>query len=703
VPPSLLIGYHTNNHNEPVTIDLRGLLHHTLIVGQSGSGKSFFVARLVEEILTRTRARVVVLDPNGDFSASSNVSDVIWNSHGDVFNKLAGLSSTLTLSPLEERDAFAQAWSRPRFVYLQGDHRSTPQNLLSQSRVVKVRLYLHWDDLGDERHFLLQADARVHPKVALGLAACQERLEDLRRNQTEGSIYPDLGGLIQVAEAFANRDVALGEYDYVRSFDVDDWSAVRARLVDLQTAYKIWWPNIGRSQVNRPDGLCEFLDRPFDRGPSDAGHWDLLTLGLDSTPKADQLLSADVALSRLWLNAQRAWRSRSRPSEQGGETARSVPTFIVVDEAHNFAPAAEVDDPLRRRVADRLLQIASEGRKYGLYLILATQRPTKLHKELVPECENCCVMRIQSALEQNFASEVLGLPQTEASTAAKFTQGQGLLFGRWVKGNAAINATSAPARIQVGGGGLDDWWTQTPESVEVVDESDGLSIKLRDTVGAELRASSVPVTLVELANRVMAAFPGTVGPEGDWLETGSFKNLLKAIEIDDLRFLTTPPGFAYLQDRHDPKVVEHKEHGGLRRDVHDETGVPLLSDTQFAEIFRVLAEIVNAEGYNLGSLTANARDRLKDSAEPVPRGPINFVVKGISASGHSWRTGAAQDAGTLARAFFQNVERLVAVSGLDLNSEQKLELEAWIVGNTLLGEATQSGDVEALNSIPRAS
>lgn len=72
----MLIGTRTNDPGVAVTIDPEGLLHHTLIVGQSGSGKSFFVSRLVEEIVLNTAARVVIVDPNGDFRAISKVADV---------------------------------------------------------------------------------------------------------------------------------------------------------------------------------------------------------------------------------------------------------------------------------------------------------------------------------------------------------------------------------------------------------------------------------------------------------------------------------------------------------------------------------------------------------------------------------------------------------------------------------------------------
>jgi DNA helicase HerA-like ATPase len=48
------------------------------IVAQSGSGKSFFLGRLIEEILLQTKARVVVVDPNSFRSIALSVSKEKW-------------------------------------------------------------------------------------------------------------------------------------------------------------------------------------------------------------------------------------------------------------------------------------------------------------------------------------------------------------------------------------------------------------------------------------------------------------------------------------------------------------------------------------------------------------------------------------------------------------------------------------------------
>src|SRR5947209_6202630 len=89
----LLLGTVYGQSKRLATINPQDLLHHTLIVGQSGSGKSFLIARLIEEILLRTRARVVVIDPNGDFRRLSDPAlSTAWGSFAGSFAGLADLS-----------------------------------------------------------------------------------------------------------------------------------------------------------------------------------------------------------------------------------------------------------------------------------------------------------------------------------------------------------------------------------------------------------------------------------------------------------------------------------------------------------------------------------------------------------------------------------------------------------------------------------
>ncbi|MGE5454546.1 MAG: ATP-binding protein, partial [Methylocystaceae bacterium] len=68
-------------------------------------------------------------------------------------------------------------------------------------------------------------------------------------------------------------------------------------------------------------------------------------------------------------------RSYKDALQRGIQPPSEFPPFMVVtDEAHNFAPRGENNLPSRREIKE----IAQEGRKYGIFLILATQRPALL-------------------------------------------------------------------------------------------------------------------------------------------------------------------------------------------------------------------------------------------------------------------------------------------------------------------------------------
>ena len=127
----------------------------------------------------------------------------------------------------------------------------------------------------------------------------------------------------------------------------------------------------------------------------------------------EQRLVAQAVLATLWdLKAQR------------------VPCLLVVDEAHNILPAHS-GDPLTRLSADRAVQIAAEGRKYGLYLLCSTQQPHKVHENVVSQCDNLVLMRMNSRADiADLARFFSFVPEGLVSRATTFGMGQALVAGR---------------------------------------------------------------------------------------------------------------------------------------------------------------------------------------------------------------------------------------------------------------------------------
>jgi DNA helicase HerA-like ATPase len=157
-----------------------------------------------------------------------------------------------------------------------------------------------------------------------------------------------------------------------------------------------------------PEGtsLPEELDD--DNGPR------CLVVDLGSLPtREEQALTAGAVLERLW---------RAR--------ARRRPVAIVIDEAHNVCPA-EPDDPLNALATADAIRIAGEGRKFGLYLIVVTQRPQKVHENVLSQCDNLVLMRMNSSADLGHVERMFSfVPPGLIDRAGTFSQGEALVAGK---------------------------------------------------------------------------------------------------------------------------------------------------------------------------------------------------------------------------------------------------------------------------------
>ncbi len=465
----IILGTEFGHDDKLLSISTPDLLHHMLVVGQSGSGKSFMLARLMEEILLRTRARIVIVDPNGDFRLFSNCSnhDHFHSRFAARFGGIAKACATKGSRVLDDYDAFRAAWDSRFFQYVNahGQRKYIPDELY-EDRIRQSALFIHWEHLHEEQDFLIDTLEVEHSgKAKINMA--RRAIETYLAEEVRKGHFPQGYGLlelIKVAERFLRRDIGLEGYEYVKDLSTDDWWLVYAYLQQLYYRYEwLWWrhPAVTREYrsdayegVERKKDLLGHLLRPFGRHHA-WDEWNACIVGLDRASPDDALLAVNFALFRIWRSAQYRWRVALEDQSDD-----RVPTFVVIDEAHNFAPL-EARNNLQRRVTDKLVQIAAEGRKYGVYLVLATQRPRKLHPSVVLECENVCLLRVQSQLEQEFAEKEFAIPNDLARRIGRYGQGQALLSGRWVEGDHT-EAQIAPARAVVGGGGIPNLWMVPP-------------------------------------------------------------------------------------------------------------------------------------------------------------------------------------------------------------------------------------------------
>ncbi len=143
------------------------------------------------------------------------------------------------------------------------------------------------------------------------------------------------------------------------------------------------------------------------------------------------------------------------------QRAERIPTLVVLDEAHHICPA-ETTDPIQAVATDHAVLIAGEGRKYGIFLLVATQRPQKVHPSVVAGCESLVLLRMNSLrdvaeLETAFSH----VPEGLLRLAPGFARGEALVAGALVP--APLHLRIGGRVTPEGGGDVPSTWARPPE------------------------------------------------------------------------------------------------------------------------------------------------------------------------------------------------------------------------------------------------
>jgi hypothetical protein len=186
------------------------------------------------------------------------------------------------------------------------------------------------------------------------------------------------------------------------------------------------------------------------------------------------------------------------------------PLLVVVDEAHVFAPERASGDS---EATDAVITLATQGRKRGYALVAATQRLSKLHKDVAAELLNKLIGRTGLDVDVKRAGDELGMGKDERLTLRQLAPGTFYAYGPAIAnevtlvrtgsvqtshpeaGKIGAPAPPAPKAIQKLLSELKDLPAQAKEEARTVDD---LQRELRDT-RAQLRKleRGTPERLIE--------------------------------------------------------------------------------------------------------------------------------------------------------------------------------------------------------------
>ena len=125
------------------------------------------------------------------------------------------------------------------------------------------------------------------------------------------------------------------------------------------------------------------------------------------------------------------------------------PVFIFIEEAHNFVPPGS-----STQISQIIKKVASEGRKFGIFLVVITQRPGKIDQDVLSQCNSEIILRITNPLDQKAVLESgESISQAVIDDLPSLNVGEAILVGQFVK--VPVNVKVRTRESQEGGGDID--------------------------------------------------------------------------------------------------------------------------------------------------------------------------------------------------------------------------------------------------------
>ncbi len=144
-----------------------------------------------------------------------------------------------------------------------------------------------------------------------------------------------------------------------------------------------------------------------------------------------------------------AFRILSDIYEKVSSSEFKFPVFVFVEEAHRFIPYQA-----SARSARIIKRIAAEGRKFGVFLVVITQRPSKIHPDVLSQCNSQIIMRMTNPQDQNAIS--MSSERLSANLLADLpglNTGEAVIVGEMTR--APVMVRVKKRRLREGGSDID--------------------------------------------------------------------------------------------------------------------------------------------------------------------------------------------------------------------------------------------------------
>lgn len=380
--------------NEDISVPVDGnrfFNKHIAVIGSTGSGKSHTVAKIVQE---------AILQKEGAYDGMNNSHIIIFDIHS------------------EYKTAFPDA------NYLDINNLVLPYWLLNSDELQELFIDTEAND-HNQRNVFKEAVVENRKANFTGTAAEKEKIH------FDSKLFFDIDAVLKVARDKNEEQIDTGEV-YASGAKKGQPKLTQGSLYGRLTNF------VNRLENKIGDKRLEFLlgDKSKKISFEDTlkqfisyGDKKSNVTIIDLSGIPFEVLSITVSLiSRILFEYgyyYKRYRSAKDPDEKVNNDA---PLLLVYEEAHKYVPNSDLSK--YRASRESIERIAKEGRKYGVSLLLASQRPSEISETIFSQCSNFIAMRLTNPNDQSYVRKLL--PDTLGALVEKLPSlkaGECLLIG----------------------------------------------------------------------------------------------------------------------------------------------------------------------------------------------------------------------------------------------------------------------------------
>lgn len=423
----------TNSKSINVVLDGNKFFNkHLAVIGSTGSGKSCTVAKILHEGINP-----FTVEQKEGMLNNSHI--IIFDIHGEYQHSFKDKCRALTVDDIklpywlmnsEELEDF--------FLDVEGsDHNQ--RNIFKRAVVLNKKFHNKGTDgeFKDEITYdtpvyfnikeVLQYIKNYNiSKEANGLIVFKKGIEhiyDDYENQKNGSVFKEL----------EEAEKKVGDINTTKSNTFNGKftgfvNRLETKINDDRLKFLLNKGNDYRS--NLADIIKQFIGYEYGEEGSIQEKKNVVIVDLSGMPF--EIINNCVSLiSRLIFNFA-FHRKKIRKEEDV-----KIPFLLVYEEAHNYIPKST--EAKYKSVKESVERVAKEGRKYGVSVMIVSQRPSEISETIFSQCNSFVVMRVTNPNDQQYIKKLLpGDVSSLTDSLSSFKQREALIIGECIPMPAVV-------------------------------------------------------------------------------------------------------------------------------------------------------------------------------------------------------------------------------------------------------------------------